>query len=312
MYVYTIICIIIYIYIYVLCIYIIYVIIYILYEYIYIMYIYIIIYIYSYTYIIIIYMYILCNLYIYILCIYIYIMYIYIHIHIHTLLLLLLLYIYIWTWLRTPFVSPFAPCWRLASGHSKHDPQPILGSAAYFGAGATCPKSLGWTAKWRNQHGKCASFARWMSEYSNVHDFQSITLFYFLCLYFRVYIYIHRCYRPLPPITIKKLKLWRIALNVWRWQAYDRSNSRQNRHSNILNIAHCINLWRWQKQQQGQSSSHNEQFFEFVKVAGIGSISDMLTLTHNVLRKCSHVLKTLILVAEQHFFLSWILDLGWF
>ena len=113
--------------------------------------------------------------YIYILCIYIYILFIYTYIYYCILL-------YIWTWLRTPFVSPFAPCWRLASGHSKHDPQPILGSAAYFGAGATCPKSLGSTAKWRNQHGKCASFARWMSEYSNVHDFQSITLFYFLCL----------------------------------------------------------------------------------------------------------------------------------
>ena len=131
------------------------------------------------------YMYIFCiyiyYVYIYYVYIYIYIMYIYIYIHIDIYIYYCIL-LYIWTWLRTPFVSPFAPCWRLASGHSKHDPQPILGSAAYFGAGATCPKSLGSTAKWRNQHGKCASFARWMSEYSNVHDFQSITLFYFLCL----------------------------------------------------------------------------------------------------------------------------------
>ena len=174
----------------------IYVIIYILYEYIYTLCIYIYYYIYIFIYIYyVLYIYILCIyiyiMYIYILCIYIYILYIYIFIYIHIYIIIIYNYIYIWTWLRTPFVSPFAPCWRLASGHSKHDPQPILGSAAYFGAGATCPKSLGWTAKWRNQHGKCASFARWMSEYSNVHDFQSITLFYFLCLYFRVYIYIY-------------------------------------------------------------------------------------------------------------------------
>lgn len=66
-----------------------------------------------------------------------------------------------------------------------------------------------------------------------------------------------------------------------------RSSSKASHHHTMNS---SLSLWRWQALDQYQTC------WQF------------LTLTHNVLRKCSHVLKTLILVAEQHFFLSWILD----